>query len=367
MRIVAHNGSSILGGGEIGTALLLQGLQARGHEVMMLCRDARMRERLRAYGIPVEVLYIGGEVVLPHALRFAGRLRKHRPDALVLTTFKKVALAGLGARIARVPRVVQRVVLSSDVPRSVTYRFALRNFVDLVALNAEAMREGFLAGDPGLDPARVRTIHDGVRPPERRAPPGAVRRALALPAEAVVIGSVTRLAPQKRLDRMIRSLALLPPHVHCVLAGEGEGGEPLRGLAAELGVADRLHLLGFRSDVGDVLDALDVFVISSDREGMANAMLEAMAVGVPVVSTPVSGAEEALEPLASGSEPGVVTDFSAESLAAALQRLIGDAELRRRMGEAAARSAEERFGFGRFLDEWEAVLSGEGPGARTLE
>ncbi len=356
MYVLAHNGSTILGGGEIGTAVLLRGLQGRGHRVRMLCRDAAMAVRIGSLGIPTGVAHLGGDAALHDALRFARLLRRERPDALILTTFKKVFLAGLGARMAGVPRVIQRIVLSGDVPRGIRYRVALRHFVDVVTLNAEAMRPAFLAGDPRLDPGRILTVHDGVSTPMRASSPGSLRRALGLPTNARVVGSVTRLAGQKRLDRLVRALAALPPEVHCVLAGEGGDRGALHALALDLGVAERLHLLGFRDDVGDVLDALDLFVICSHREGMANAMLEAMAFGVPVLSTPVSGASEALEPLVDGRSPGEIVGSSPEELAEAIGRLLGDAEARACMGEAARERARERFGAEAMLDRWERLL-----------
>ncbi|HEX8276387.1 MAG TPA: glycosyltransferase [Longimicrobiaceae bacterium] len=356
MYVLAHNGSSILGGGEIGTALLLAGLQARGHRVKMLCRDAEMAERVARYGIPTGVARVGGDAMLPDALRFAAALRRERPDALVLTTFKKVFLAGMGARLAGVPRVVQRIVLSTDVPRGARYRLALRRFVDVIALNAAVMRPAFLAADPELDPTRVRTLYDGVRVPPRTAAPGAVRRALGLPEGARTVGAVARLAKQKRFERLLGAVALLPPDVHCVLAGEGPEHAALEALAAELGIADRVHFLGFRRDVGDVLDAIDVHVVCSDKEGMANAMLEAMAAGVPVVSTPVSGAEEALEPLPDGRRPGLLVAPGPAEIAEALRGMLEDPARLAEMSAAARERVEERFSYEGFLDRWERLL-----------
>jgi glycosyltransferase involved in cell wall biosynthesis len=354
MFILAHNSSKAFGGGEIGTVLLLAGLQRRGHRVLMLFRDAENAERAAAYGIPTGVQRIGGDVMLPDAARLAARLRRERPDAVILTTFKKVFLSGLGARMAGAPFVVQRIVLQGDSPaRGARYRLALRRWVDAVVLNADAMRAPFLAGDPALDPAKVVTILDGVRAPVRSKEPGAVRRELGIPPDALVVGSVARLAGQKRFDRLLRALASLPHPVHCIIAGDGPASDSIRGVAAELGLAERVHLTGFRRDVGDVLDAFDVFAVSSDREGLANAMLEAMAFGLPVVSTDVSGAREALE---GEPRPGIVTGFSEAELAEAIGGLLADAEARRRMGEAARARAERRFGEARFLDEWERLL-----------
>jgi glycosyltransferase involved in cell wall biosynthesis len=357
MFILAHNASGILGGGEIGTALLLAGLQRRGHRVLMLLRDEAMARRVAEYGIPTGVQRVRGDAVLPDAFRLAARIRREQPDAVILTTFKKAFLSGLGARMAEAPFVVQRIVLQGDTPaRGARYRQALRRFVDVVVLNADAMRPAFLAGDPRLDPARVVTLLDGVRAPVRTGESGAVRRELGIPADAFVIGCVARLARQKRLDRMMRAIALVPEPIHCIIAGEGEGLEPTRALAAELGMADRIHFPGFRSDVGDVLDAMDLFVVSSDREGLANAMLEAMAFGLPVVSTDVSGAREALDPAHGEPRAGIVTGFSGDELARAIGALLRDGDARRRMGDAARERAERRFGEQRFLDEWERLL-----------
>ena len=356
MYVIAHNGSRVLGGGETGTALLLAGLADRGHRVLMLCRDAGMAARVADFaGIPTGVQRVGGDAALPDALRLAARLRRERPDAVILTTFKKVLLAGTAARMARVPFVVQRIVLEGDTPRAARYRFALRRFVDAITLNAEAMRPAFLAGDPSLDPRKVVTLLDGVGAPRAEREPGAVRRELGIPADAVVVGAVARLASQKRFDRLLRAASSLSSPVHVLIAGEGGRRAQLESLAAELGMADRVHLPGFRTDVGDVLAALDVFAVTSQSEGMANAMLEAMAAGVPVVSTDVSGAREALDAAPGETPPGLVCGFEVDEIAAALAHVLAD-DGRRAMGEAARARAEARFGRARFLDEWERLL-----------
>jgi glycosyltransferase involved in cell wall biosynthesis len=353
LRIVAHNAASIVGGGEIGTALLLEGLQRRGHDVLLLCRDAGIAARMATHGIPTGVQRLRGDGMVTDAVRLAARFRRERAEVAILTTFRRVFLAGMAASLARVPLVVQRVVLEGDTPaRGARYRLALRRWVDVVALNAESMRSRFLAGDPGLDPRRVRTIADGVRCPERTGEPGALRRELGIPDGVPVVGSVGRLARQKRLDRLLRAVSGLEPEVHLLLVGEGEEERAIRALAAELGLAGRVHLPGFRRDVGDVLAAMDLFVVSSDREGMANAMLEAMMAGVPVVSTDVSGAREAL-----GDGAGVVVARDERRLADAIAALVADPAERERLSGAGRRRAESRFTAERFLDEWEALLS----------
>lgn len=362
MYIAAHNGAHVWGGAERATALLLAGLQARGHRVKLYCGDPLVAERAARLDVPTELLPLHGDVAVGGALRFAGALRRERPDVLVIGTFRKLWLAALAGTLAGVPRVVARIGLETDTPRSAKYRFVLRRWVDAVVVNADRIRPAYLAL-PGWTEDRVFTIYNGVPAPARPDGAGGVRADLGLASGRVLIGSVGRLARQKRFDRLLHALALLPADVHCVLAGDGELRDELERLARELGVESRVHFLGHREDVGPVLAALDVFVLASDREGMSNAMLEAMAAGVPIVSTAVSGAEEALEPLGDGSAPGLIVDFSTDSLAGALRRVIDDAALRARMGRAAQERVRRRFGYDGMLDAWEVALAGSAPAA----
>lgn len=359
MHIIAHNGGPAWGGAEKATALLLGGLGARGHRVRLLCNREAVAERAAACGVETACVPLGGDAAVHHALQFARLLRRQAPDVFLLSTYRKLWLGGLAGRLAGVPSVVARVGLSTDTPRNWKYRAVLQRWIDLVVLNAEDMRASFLAPVPALDQRRVITIRKGVAVPQRRRPLGALRRSLGLSPDAQVIGAVARLATQKRLDRLIRALEQLPLRVHCILAGEGEERPGLEALAQELGVHDRVHMIGFRQDVGDVLDALDLLVVCSDRESLCNAMLEAMAAGVPVVSTPVSGALEALEPPGDGVAPGEIVGFETEAIARSIARLLACPERMCQMGAAAARRARDRFGFERMIDEWEAALAAE--------
>ena len=358
MFIVAHNGARVWGGAERALVLLLDGLRRRGHRVLLLCNDHVVAEPARALGVPAEILPLGGDVSVHHAVRLARRLTRLRPDVLLVGMFKKVWLAGLAGRLAGVPRIVARVGLETDVPRNRKYRFAFRRLVDGVVVVAERMRPAY-AALPSVGARRLSVIPNAVHPPERARFPGAVRMSLGIPPDAPCVGVVARLVAQKRIDRLLDSVGRLPAEVHCIVAGEGPLRDALRRQAAALGIAGRVHFLGHRADVADVLGALDVFVLSSDREGMSNAMLEALAAEVPVVSTRVSGAEEALRCGADGIAPGVVVDFDAAALADAVRAVLGDTERRRAMAAAAGRRAREVFGFPRVLDAWERVLAGE--------
>ncbi len=361
LRIAAHNGARKFGGGEKWAMLLLSELQKRGHEVHLFVRDGRMVERARSFDLPASVGRLGGQIMVPQAFGFARQLRRFAPDALLLSTFKKVWLGGMAARLAHVPVVVSRIGLDSDLPRrSWMYRLAYRRWVDAVLVNADGIRGPFLADLPGYPPARVATVYDGVKIDSAgggAATRDALRAELGIPDDTLVVGTITRLSIQKRIDRLLAAVALLPG-VQVIIAGEGELESEMRAQVAELGLDRRVHFLGFRSDVAGVLSAFDVFALTSDKEGMANAMLESLAAGVPVVSTDVSGAREALGSDEHGRIAGLVVDRSAESVAEGLREVLEDAERRQAMATEARRRADGRFDFERMVDAWEAVLAG---------
>lgn len=360
LRIAAHNGAPEFGGAEKATAILLRGLADRGHDVVLFCNRDVVAEGVGAYGVEVRRGRLGGDVALHDAVRFALQLRRWKADLLLVGTFRKLWLAALAGRLAGVP-VVARIGLSTDVPRNLKYAWVTRNWVAAVVTNAEGIADAYRDSLPDAPPPRIETIHAGIEPPDRVADPGETRRSLGVPSDAPLVGGVGRLVPQKRFDRFLRTVALLPPAVHALLVGDGPLRADLVELATALGVADRVHFTGYRDDVLDVMATLDLLLVTSDREGLANVMIEAMFVGTPVVSTPVSGADDALAALdpASGGDrtPGIVVEPVPERLAASISSLLTDRDRLRRMGGAAREAAESRFGKARMVDGWEAVLS----------
>jgi len=332
---------------------LLEGLCRQGHEVVLYCNYDAVAEPAAARGITTRKLHLGGDIALHHAWRFARELRRSNPDALILGKYKKIWLGGLSGRLAKVPRVVVFEQLQRG-SLGLKYRFVLGNWVDVIVVNANSIRDRYI--EFGFRPERLLTIYNGFEFREPSQPPGTVRQSLGIPAGPRVLGSIGRLVGMKRFDRLLRAIALLPRDVHCVIAGDGRERTELESLGRKLGIGDRLHLLGWRQDIPDVLQAFDVMVTSSDNEGLSIAITEAMAAGIPVVSTPVSGSQEAFEVPADQTAPGVIVDFDARAIADEVSRLLGDPVRRRAMGEAGRRIARERFSFDSMLDRWETVL-----------
>ena len=353
LRIAAHISAAEWGGAERRSLALLRGLAQRGHEIVVYCNTPRIAEKAREAGLISVISPLRGDVMLANAFALAHRLRRQKPDILLLITFRRLLLGALAGRIARVPRIIARIGLASDVARSAKYRFVLRRWIDDVVVNAESLRAPFIASLSSAADVRVSVIPNGVAPRDAAALTRADARAvIGVPADAYVVGSVGRLVKQKRFDRLLNAAAQIEG-AHVVIAGEGYQREQLQELAATLGIAQRVHLLGHREDAGAVQRALDVYVVCSAQEGMSSGMLEAMAAGLPVVSTDVSGAREALEDT---TPCGIVVQHDSGAIATALRTLEGDAALRGELGRAAAAVAGKRYGFETMVDRWEDLL-----------
>jgi len=186
---------------------------------------------------------------------------------------------------------------------------------------------------------RVRLIWNGAPLDEFAPVPReralAVRRELGLPEDALVVGTIGRLNAQKGHRFLLDAAArLLPrrPGTRVLVVGDGDLMGELRGQAATLGIAGQVVFAGHRTDVPDLLGALDVFCISSLYEGTPLALFEAMAAGKAIVSTSVDGCREVLQDGVTGL---LVSPADAAALAEGLHRVLGDEALRASLGRQA--------------------------------
>jgi glycosyltransferase involved in cell wall biosynthesis len=183
---------------------------------------------------------------------------------------------------------------------------------------------------------RVATIHNGIDPEKfrRRQSREAARQQLGLPLDALVVGGLGRLDEAKGFTYLIEAAATLRrefPTLVIMIAGSGPLRESLEHGAAKLGVSDIVRFVGFQSDVQLVLDALDVFALTSLTEALPYALLEAMATELPAVGSAVGGVPEVIVPWQTGF---LVPARASDRLAVTLRTLLKDSEMRTRMGAA---------------------------------
>jgi glycosyltransferase involved in cell wall biosynthesis len=158
----------------------------------------------------------------------------------------------------------------------------------------------------------------------------------------VLFVCVAVLRPQKNPTLLLEAFRLglaSDPRAHLLFAGTGPLKSKLERQIGALGLQERVHLLGIRSDVPEILNAADVFVLSSDYEGNPLSVMEAMAAGKPMICTAVGGVPE----LVGGRCGLLVPPQNIKALAGAMRRMLESPKARKSMGEASARRAVERF------------------------
>jgi glycosyltransferase involved in cell wall biosynthesis len=285
------------------------------------------------------------------------RLRRERTDVCLVYAWASGVAA---ATAAGVPAIVERVDGLSHTSR-VRDKSACQRILcesKMIRTIILAQRELF-----GCHPRQVVVVPNGIdldRFDPRRYDSAACRQALEIGSDEFVIGTVARLAPEKNLVHLIRAAHRLidrcrrdgrTQRIRVVIAGPDRGARAeLETEAARLGVTDHVRFLGLRVDVPEVLRALDVFVSTSLYEGSPFALLEAMAMGLPVVATPVGGVPEMIA--GNGYLVGVLHP---EQTCRALVELIESPELRARLGRR-SRASALGHDLDRMVRRYESVL-----------
>ncbi|MCG3133155.1 MAG: N-acetyl-alpha-D-glucosaminyl L-malate synthase [Planctomycetes bacterium] len=322
--------------------------------------DGPMAARFAAAGAPVTLLRRRRGVDLLYPFRLARFIRREKIDVVHAHNRTAFFYGGLAAALAGGKPLVFTAHDRTfpQVPSKPVQRFLGRRTRYAVAVS-ELGRRDLLSVD-GFEPERVVIVRNGVDAEELRGRPlrDEARRALGLPEDAEVVGTIARLHPEKNLAMLVRAFAAVlreRPRALLVIAGDGPDRAALDDAARAAGLGPRAVFLGRRDDVGRVLAAMDVFVLTSDREGLPLAVLEAMGAERPVVATDVGAVGEVVR---DGENGWLVPAGDERAVAAALSRTLSDprrAEAMGRRGGEIFRSAYtlERMasGYGRVYKE----------------
>nr|WP_275941379.1 glycosyltransferase [Planosporangium flavigriseum] len=335
-----------VGGTETQLVKLAIGLRERGHDVHVLALSdgGPLEEPLRAAGVQVRVFDYGGLPLrgrpdraqlrmLARALRTLLAVRRHlralRPDVCHAFLFGCYSLVLPLAWSAGVPvRVSGR---RGETPPAAGLRDRLfhelgRRSSALMLCNSREGADEAVRRD-GYRPEQVQVIPNGVDLPDEQAD------VTAQPARGVMVAN---LIAYKGHDDLLAALAMLPTPPRICLIGEGPERARLTELIRSRGLDDVVELAGARARASRLLPRYQFAVLASHYEGLPNAVLEAMAAGLPVVATAVGGVPELL----TDDETGLlVPPHSPAELAAAIARVAGDPQLRGRLGAAARKAA----------------------------
>ncbi|MFQ5957743.1 MAG: glycosyltransferase family 4 protein [Alphaproteobacteria bacterium] len=340
---------------------LARALARAGHEVVGVCSDGPLVERVRAAGLRVETVPFSRDLDLMSHARAYRRLlalfRAERFDMVHAHTPVAALIGRFAAWRAGVPNIVYTahgfyfhdrmpwlrrapfVVLEWLGGRLTDVLFTQAEEDAETARRLRLCRGGVIeAIGNGVEPARfARAGDDGAR--------RALRRALDTPDDAVVVMTIGRLVAEKGYPELFKAMRRLDAVLWVV--GERLPSDHARAIDGEIAAATsdpilsaRIRLLGRREDVPDLLRAADIFVLPSHREGMPRAIIEAMMAGLPVVATDIRGTREEV---VDGETGLLVPVDDAPALTAALGRLAREADLRARWGAAGRARARALF------------------------
>ncbi len=355
--LFVHNGSNWITGSERCLLDLIDGLDRSRFAPVLLCNADALASAARALDVPVHrsagwrtnasgllpartAILEAREIVRLHGIRLI-----HANDEEPIKALVPVA------RAARIPLVAHLHIMSNAEERQWSW---LHQVSMAVGVSQAAIR-GLL--DDGFPAERTRVIYNAVDPQRLgRGNARALRGALGIGTHSVVIAMIGSLIPRKGGDVVLDAFAALRarrPDCHLLLLGDGSARESLERQATSLGVGAWVHFLGRRDDVGAVLrDATDIVVSAAQQEAFPLSLLEAAYFALPVVASDIEPHRESLQ----AGETGLLVPVDdAAAFAEALDTLVGDEILRRRMGRAAAQRARASFLVGRYVREFEEL------------
>ncbi len=352
-----------MGGADQQILLLAEAMRARGHEVRItaLAPLGQMGHEAQRAGIPTESLELRRNVTdLRGITALVRTLRAWRPDVL----HSHMVHANLLARAVRpftpVRALVSTIHSINDGGRLRLAAYRLTNrLVDRVTIISQVAADRYLSLG-AVPPRRLEVVPNAVdtarfRPvADTRA---AVRRELELGDDFIWL-AVGRFEEAKDYPTMIAAFATLArirPTSRLLLVGQGSLQHEVEARAKASGVGDRIRFLGVRRDVPEIMSAVDGYLLSSAWEGMPVAVLEAAAVGLPVVATRVGGVPEVVDDGVTGF---LTPSHDPAALAAAMERLeTTPADARSAMGQRGRALVEQQFSYERVMARWERIYS----------
>ena len=346
------------GGQEIRVLEEAAGMLERGHRVTLLCPpEARIYEEAARRGVPAIALPIARKGLTGvRALRawLAGKhcdvLNSHSSTDSWLAA---LALLGVQPR----PALVRTRHISAAIPDNFATRWLYQSATRRIVTTGERLRTQLIR-DNDFAPESIVSVPTGID--LARFAPGdkaAAKVRLGLDPAQACIGIVATLRSWKGHRFLVDAFANVKQQdARLLIVGDGPGRDNLKAQVEALGLQRRVLMPGNQADVTPWLQALDVFALPSyANEGVPQALMQAMAAGVPVISTPVGSIDE----LVRHGETGLmVPPQDAGALGAAIERLLGEPALGQRLAEAALALVRERYSRERMLDSMETVFRG---------
>ena len=330
MRVLHVEGGRNLYGGAFQVLHLLRGLAARGHQNLLACPRGCALGEAAAPVAEVHGLPMHGDADILMAARLSRLIRATRPDLVHLhSRIGADVMGGIAARLAGVPVIHTRRVDNPEPRWLVALKYRLH---DRVVAISEGI--GRVLTDEGLPPAKLRVVRSAVDWPAyaKAVDRAAMRQRIGVPEDALLIGVIAQLIQRKGHRFLLDALPPLisaHPNLRVRFFGQGPLDAELRGQIAAAGLTDQVALAGFRTDLDEILPALDLVVHPALMEGLGVSLLQAASAGVPVIASRAGGIPEAVR---DGENGLLVPPGDVAALRDAIRALLDDPDRRRALG-----------------------------------
>jgi len=349
MKVLHVESGRHLYGGARQVAYLLEGLQRRGVENLLVCpRGSAVGSTAAAAGVRVHEMPMRGDHDLPLIWRLHRLIRRERPDLVHLHSRRGAdTLGGLAARLAGAKTVVSRRVDNPESRFVVKWKYRL---YDRVVTISQGIAEVLLG--EGLPPHKLVCVRSAVDVAAFRegCDRAWFRETFGLDEGDTVMAVVAQLIPRKGHRVLLEALPGLidrHPGLRVLIFGRGPLEQELSEAIRAPGLRGRVTLAGFRNDLPRIFPCLDLLAHPALMEGLGIALLQAASSGLPIVACHAGGMPEAVEDGVTGR---LVPPGDAAALAEALEPLLADASLRRRMGEAGREKMRREFSLERMVE-----------------
>ena len=342
MKVLHVESGRYLYGGAKQVEYLLRGLGRHGVESQLACpRGSDIGQAVRALGIRVHELPMGGDLDLPLVWRLLRLIRKEQPDLVHLHSRRGAdILGGLAARLSGTKVVVSRRVDNPESPFVVKWKYRL---FDRVITISQGIAEVLLSeGMPREKLVCVRSAVD-FEAYQTGCDDSGFRQAFDLKENDLVVAMVAQLIPRKGHRIMLQAMQRLReayPGLKLLIFGRGPLQQELAQSIQDMGLQEQVNLVGFYEDLPSILPCFDLLAHPALMEGLGIALLQAASAGLPVVAVNAGGMPEAVEDGVTGR---LVEAGNVDALTAALEQLLSDRELRQRMGQAGREKMRREF------------------------
>ena len=341
-------------GGEQQVIYLVQGLLRRGDETLLVCQPkSPIARKARELGIPHIPLRMIGEVDLFAAARLADILRREKVSVVHIHTPLGHTLALLAAPFCGWPRLIVSKRTDFSIFRNsffglnlLKYAYGIHRYIAISeAVKRVLVKDGVPAG-------RISVVRSCVDPDRlARGSCNGLRAELGIREDGPIVGNVGHMTPHKGQGTLIEAIPKVlqeVPAARFVIVGEGALEPSLKGQARRLGVSDRITFPGFRKDIPSFLSLFQVFVMPSHMEGLGTAILDALAMGLPVVATTAGGIPEMVK---DGKNGLLVPPGDPEALSRAIISLLEDPKRARSLGRAGFDTVSREFSLERMVEQ----------------